>query len=117
MRKHIVLWLLLLMPLLLAACGKEEVEEVSPSPTPEHLEAPTIQGEGKLAETAKNIMSAYEEELSAVAAKSLDNLTYTIPGNVINQFIQDAQASGAEPADGYYRFSWTQSGGGRRPGN
>ena len=110
MRKHIVLWLLLLMPLLLAACGKEEVEEVSPSPTPEHLEAPSIQGEGKLAETAKNIMSAYEEELSAVAAKSLDNLTYTIPGNVINQFIQDAQASGAEPADGYYRFSWTQSG-------
>ena len=110
MRKHFVLWLLLLIPLLLAACGKEEVKEVSPSPTPEHLEAPVIQGEGKLAETAKNIMSAYEEELHAVAAKSLNNLTYTIPGNVINQFIQDAQASGSEPADGYYRFSWTQSG-------
>ncbi len=110
MRKHIVLLLLLLIPLLTAACGKEEIEVVMPSPTPEHLEAPMIHGEGELAETAKKIMASYEDVLNAVAARSLENLTYTIPGNAINLFLEDVQASGAQPSDAYYRFSWTQRG-------
>ena len=112
MRKFSLLCLLLIIiPLLLAACGKkEEAVDILPSPTPEHLEAPIIQGESSLAETARSVMSVYADELSAVAVRSLDNLTFTIPGNVINQFIQDAQSANAEPAEGYYRFSWTQRG-------
>ena len=111
MRKRKGLWALMLcLPLMLAGCGKNETADVSPSPTPEHLEAPVIQGEGKLAETAKAVMAPYANELSAVAARSLENLTYSIPGHVINQFIKDVQDSGTEPSDGYYRFSWSQSG-------
>ncbi|MBR0408955.1 MAG: hypothetical protein IJI53_13050 [Clostridia bacterium] len=110
MRKSKTVFLLFLVLLLLSGCGKEEEKELTPSPTPEHLEAPTIAGDGPLAEAAKAVMAVYEDELSLVAAQSLDNLTYAIPGSMINQFLQDAQASGAEPADGYYRFSRTQGG-------
>ena len=110
MRKWKLIGLLMLAILLLGGCGKEEEKDISPSPMPEHLEAPIIQGEGELAEAAKAVMSVYAEELSAVAARSTENLTYTIPGNALNQFIQDAQASGAVAADGYYRFTWSQGG-------
>ena len=111
MRKKKTIWLLILMLICLSGCvDKKEEKEVSPSPTPEHLEAPVIQGDSELAEAAKAVMSVYADELRAVASKSFENLTYTIPGNAINQFIQDVQTSGEKPAEGYYRFSWTQSG-------
>lgn len=110
MRKRKLIGLLMLAILLLGGCGKEEEKDISPSPTPEHLEAPVIQGEGEAAEAAKAVMSAYAVEISVVAAGSPDNLTYAIPGNALNQFIRDVQASGAVPADGYYRFSWSQGG-------
>lgn len=110
MRKWKLFCLLVFAMALLGGCGKEEEKAVSPSPTPEHLEAPIIQGEGELAEAAKAVMAVYAEELSAVAARSTENLTYTIPGNALNQFIRDAQASGAVAADGYYRFTWSQGG-------
>ena len=109
MRKRKLIGLLMLAILLLGGCGKEEEKDISPSPTPEHLEAPVIQGEGEAAEAAKAVMSAYAVEISVVAAGSPDNLTYAIPGNALNQFIRDVQASGAVPADGYYRFSWSRS--------
>ena len=110
MQKQKTVCLLILMMLLFNGCGKENAKDASPSPTPEHLEAPVIVGEGTLAETAKSVLSVYAEELSAVAARSLENLTYAIPVSVINQFVQDTQAAKAEPVDGYYRFFWTQRG-------
>ena len=111
MRKKKTIGLVLLMLMVLGGCGgKEEEKQASLSPTPEHLEAPVIQGEGTLAETAKAVMSVYAEELNVVASKSYENLTFTIPGNMINQFIQDAKSSGEEPADGYYRFFRAQGG-------
>lgn len=111
MRKQKIICLLFLIVLLLNGCGKkEEPVDVSPSATPEHMEAPVIVGESALAKTAKSVMSVYADELSAVAARSLDNFTYTIPVSILNQFILDVQASGTEPEDGNYRFSWTQRG-------
>lgn len=111
MRKRKTILLLIVILICLSGCGeKKEEKDVLPSPTPEHLEAPVIQGDGQLAETAKAVMSVYAEELSIVASRSFENLTYTIPGNMINQFIQDVRASNEEPVDGYFRFSRTQSG-------
>lgn len=110
MRKQKTICLLMLLMLLLSSCGKEEEKEAAPSPTPEHLEAPVITGEGALADAARAVMYIYADELSAVAAGSPENLTYAIPVSMVNQFILDAKASGAEPSDGYYRFSWTQRG-------
>ncbi|MBR3109475.1 MAG: hypothetical protein IKH30_20145 [Clostridia bacterium] len=110
MRKQKAVCLLILLMLLFSGCGNEDAKDAAPSPTPEHPEAPVIVGEGELAEAAKAVMSVYAEELSAVAARSLENLTYTIPVTLINQFILDAQAANAEPADGYYRFSWSERG-------
>lgn len=110
MREKKAVWLLLLMIVLLGGCGKQEEASVAPSPTPAHPEAPVIQGEGSLADEARAVMETYADELKTVAARSLENLTYAIPGSAINQFIQDVAASGTEPKDGYYRFSWTQGG-------
>ncbi len=110
MRKRKLIGLLMLAILLLGGCGKEPEKDISPSPTPGHLEAPVIQGEGEAAEAAKAVMNVYAAEIGIVAAGSPDNLTYTIPGNALNQFIRDVQASGAVPANGYYRFSWSQGG-------
>ncbi len=110
MRKQKIICLLILIPLLFSGCGNEEEKNVSPSPTPEHLEAPEIVGDGPLAEAAKNVLSVYADELSVVAARSLENLTYAIPVSAINQFILDAQAAKAEPSEGYYRFSRSQRG-------
>ncbi|MBR5111607.1 MAG: hypothetical protein IK099_15620 [Clostridia bacterium] len=109
-KKKTALLLILLLVFVSGCGGKEEEKDAAPSPTPEHMEAPVIQGDGDLAETAKAVMSVYADELSIVSSRSFDNLTYAIPVSAINQFIQDATASGEAPSDGYYRFSWTQGG-------
>lgn len=106
-----VRWALLILSLLLlAGCARQQEPAPAPSPTPEHLELPAIQGEGALSEAARRVMQPYEEQLRKVAERSVENLSFTIPGSMLNLLVQDAEAAGAEPREGYYRFSWRQGG-------
>ena len=100
---------LLAAAFVLGGCGeKEEAPADSPSPQAEATAQP--QAQGPVAERVGEIMGAYENELALVNQTSPSVLTYLIPGEMLNQMAQDAQAAGARLQDGRWRFSWQQSG-------
>ena len=110
MRKRNLWIILLLSALLLSGCGTKKEAESAPASTSAADSQPTAQPQGQLAETARMILAAYEQELSQVAAQSPYNLTYTIPGDMLNQMALDAQETGAVPVDGRYVFTRRESG-------
>ena len=104
--------LLLGLTLLLSACAApaQDAPAPSPSPTLPPLEAPVIEGKGAMAEAARALLSVYEEELNRVSLRARGNLTYTIPGDVINKMVQDAAQLGVRAREGRYQFIWRQTG-------
>ncbi len=108
MRKITVILVCLLLALLLTGCAAPQGADSSP--TPNVVEAPKIEGDGPLARQAKKIMAPYEAQLERTALKCQGNLTYTIPGDMLNAFTQDALETGAQPENGRYQFVWRQSG-------
>ena len=110
MRKKCFLLVLLLSALVLSGCGAQKETENAPSPTPFSESDVRPEAQGALADRSRTILAVYEEELSRVAAQSPYNLTYTIPGDILEQMALDAQASGAKPVNGRYVFTWRESG-------
>ena len=110
MRKKCFLLVLLLSALVLSGCGAQKETENAPSPTPVSESDARPEAQGALADRSRTILAVYEEELSRVAAQSPYNLTYTIPGDILEQMALDAQASGAKPVNGRYVFTWRESG-------
>lgn len=110
MRKKCFLLVLLLSALILSGCGAQKETEITPSPTPVSESDARSEAQGVLAEKARAILGVYVEELEKVAAQSPYNLTYTIPGDNLEQMALDAQASGAKPVNGRYVFTWRESG-------
>ena len=110
MRKRYLWIILLLSALLLSGCGAKKEAEIAPASTSAADSQPTARPQGQLAETARTILAVYEQELGFVASQSPYNLTYTIPGDILNQMALDAQETGAVPADGRYVFTRRESG-------
>ena len=110
MRKRYLWIILLLSALLLSGCGAKKEAESAPASTSAADSQPTARPQGQLAETARTILAVYEQELGFVASQSPYNLTYTIPGDILNQMALDAQETGAVPADGRYVFTRRESG-------
>ena len=102
-------WLPLLAALLLlTGCAGEKEQTVQPEQTREAAAQP--QAEGPLGSAVRTMMSAYGQELEQVSLRSGSNMTYTIPGDMLNQLARDAEETGAAPQQGRYRFVWRQSG-------
>lgn len=100
---------LLLLALLFLLSGCSAPQETVPTPTPPVVEAPQIEAEGTLADTARRRMEPYQDQLNRVSLQCEGNLTYTIPGDLIAKMARDAEEMGAEPVDGRYQFTWRQS--------
>lgn len=108
-RKKGILYLLALL-VLLCGCSSDASNTIEPSPTPPIVSAPVIQAEGVLAASAKKLLSPYEDYLDQVALKCNNNLSYTIPGDMMDKMAQDAQELHISPTDGRYQFTWIQEG-------
>ena len=100
----------LLLVFLLSGCAAQKESESAPTAEPVQTEQPRPEAQGVLAEKARAILGVYAEELEKVALQSLSNLTYTIPGDILNQMALDAQEAKAEPVNGRYAFTWRESG-------
>lgn len=98
------------LSLLLTGCAAQPQAAGTPTQTPPVVEAPEIAAQGALADAARRRMAPYEAQLNRIAPQCGNNLTYTIPGDLIAKMAGDAATLGVSPADGRYRFTWTQSG-------
>lgn len=109
MRKKAV-WAVLLVfaAMLLGGCGAAPKD--APADETQPTENPASAPRGALGERAAALMAPYEEELKLVEEKYPYCLTYRVPGDVLAQMASDAQAAGAEPAEGRWRFTWRQRG-------
>ena len=56
------------------------------------------------------LMAPYAETLALAAEKCGGSLAYTIPGDILNQMALDAEATGAEPREGRWRFTRREAG-------
>ena len=110
MRKSIKICVLALAALLLTGCAAKQAEEAAPVSAAADDHAQTQAVQGPLAERVQTLMSNYAEELRLVAAQSPENLTYTIPGDMLNQMGADAWETGAKAENGRWRFTWRQTG-------
>lgn len=109
-KKEMLLCLVLALVLLMGGCAEKKTEENAlATPAPGIVEAPEIEAEGKLADAARKLMEKYADQLNQIARQYPGNLSYTIPGDLIAKMAQDAQAVGAEPESGWYRFDWESS--------
>lgn len=108
-RKVLAALALTLAALTLGGCG-EKASEPSPSPTAQTEAAPTAAPKGALAEKVNGLMAAYRDELNLVAQQGPRLLAYAIPEEIFQQMALDAQASGAEAAEGRWRFSRQEGG-------
>lgn len=110
MRKGRRVILLFLSALLLSGCAGRQADEPAPSAPPAAAKTAERENGSPLAAAAEALLLPYEEELAAISRLYPDTLTYTIPGGILRQMVSDAQETGAEPAEGRYRFTWRQSG-------
>lgn len=99
----------LLLVFLLSGCTSAQKAPAA-SPTPIVVEAPEIEATGTLADTARTVLALYDDQLNQIALQCRNNLTYTIPGDMLNTFVLDVQETGAAPENGRYQFTWRQSG-------
>jgi len=107
LRKKRMLIGLMALALLMGGCAKKETDKnTRVTPLPGVVEAPEIGAEGKLADAARKRMEIYEAQLNKIALQFPGNLSYTIPGDLIAKMAKDAQELGAEPENGWYRFTW-----------
>lgn len=109
MRKMICLMIALMLSCLLSGCAPSQ-KAADASPTPIVVEAPEIEATGVLANAARALLAPYEDQLNQIALQCRNNLTYTIPGDMLNTFVLDAQETGARSENGRYQFIWRQSG-------
>ncbi|MBE5787505.1 MAG: hypothetical protein E7324_08200 [Clostridiales bacterium] len=105
-----ILWLLALLMLLTGCSSGNEASLSTPTPLPEVLDAPEVEANGALADAARALLSPYEKQLALVAQQSRNNYSYTIPSEMISKMARDAQEMGAVPQNGFYQFTWRQSG-------
>ena len=107
----------LLIPLLIAmmalsGCGGQQ-EDASPTAEPDagqEISASVLdQAQGKLGDSVRALMEPYAEILAQAAEKS-GSLSYTIPGDILNQMALDAEAAGAEAQADRWRFTWHEAG-------
>ena len=110
MKKRCMGAALLGMALLLSGCQGKPEEEAAPAPTQEAAYSSAISAQGPVGDAARAVMRPYEEELDEVALWCTDNLTYTIPGDMLNQLALDIEATAAQPQEGYYRFTRREDG-------
>lgn len=101
--------MLLLLICLLSGCASTK-KAPSAAPTPIVVEAPEIESTGQLAKAAKALLDPYQDQLNEIALQCHYNLTYTIPGDMLNTFVLDAEETGAQMQNGRYQFTWRQSG-------
>ena len=107
----------LLIPLLIAVlalsgCGGQK-EDASPTAEPDagqEISASVLdQAQGKLGDSVRALMAPYAEILAQAVEKS-GSLSYTIPGDILNQMALDAEAASAEAREGRWRFTWREAG-------
>lgn len=111
MKNRCLMLLFLLLAVLLAGCSKEEnPQKPLPTPTPAAVEAPDVVAQGQLADAARSLLSPFESYLSQVAQQSKNNLSYTIPSDLFAKMASDAQEMNVSPVNGFYQFTWRQSG-------
>lgn len=110
MKKMQLTVMLACLLLFFCACSADPGNKQLPSPTPPIINAPEIHAEGALAGAARNLLSPYEEYLDQVALKCNNNLSYTIPGDMMDKMARDAQELHIDPVNGRYQFTWKQEG-------
>jgi len=111
MKKKIGYVYLAIIALVLSGCSAPSSEETPvPSPTPQIVAAPEVHAQGALADAARALLEPYESYLDQIAEKCKNNLSYTIPGDIIAKMALDAQEMNVIPINGRYQFTWRQSG-------
>ena len=112
MRKKWIWAALMVCAFMLTGCqGKEKEEAAAPQPTEEAAAALNEREDGGPVQRLANaVMDPYGQELSLVSQHSLYNLTFTIPGDMIQQLARDAEEISAQPVNGRYQFLRRQEG-------
>ena len=108
MKKIRILLGLLFLAVLLSGCGGPAPAAETPTPTPADeaiLPLPTAAVQGELADAVRALMAPYEEGLAQAALQG-GSIAYTIPGDLLLQWAQDAQALDQRPENGRYAFTW-----------
>lgn len=101
---------LLLLALLLSGCAANQENAPQASPTPPIVEAPEVEAQGALADAARSLLAPYEAYLNQIAQQCKNNLSYTIPGDMMAKMAKDAQEMNIQPVSDRYQFTWRQSG-------
>ncbi len=109
MKKKAGLWMLVAALCMLAAgCGQNAAPDATA--TPPVIQAPQIEAQGALAQRAQAVLRDYNSVLEKAAESRPANLAYTIPGEMLDRFVGDAEAAGAQPENGRYRFIRRETG-------
>ncbi len=107
-----ILILVLIAALALAGCGERKEEPAlasEPDTAQEQIASAAARAQGALGDSVRALMEPYAAILSH-AAENGGGLACTIPGDVLNWMALDAEAEGAQAAEGRWRFTCLESG-------
>lgn len=111
MKKAMGYVILMILALILAGCSASpDTAAPLPSPTPQIVPPPVVQAQGAFADAARALLDPYQHYLDQIAEQCKNNLSYTIPGDIISKMARDAQEMNVIAANGRYQFTWRQSG-------
>ncbi len=107
-----MLILLLIAALALSGCGEQRgavSHTAVPEAAPEQDGPALAKAQSELGDHVRALMEPYEHAVAQAAEKS-GSLSYSIPGDVLNQMALDAEAAGATVREGRWRFTWHEAG-------
>ncbi len=105
-----------LLILLLVLCATALCGCASSAPAPEAtetlppLDVPQVEAQGAAARAARAMLAPYDDQLQKIADAGTGNISYTIPGSLLDKMTADAETMNVSPEGGCYRFTWRQSG-------
>ena len=78
--------------------------------TPQPTQTPRPAALGAAAQAARAMLAPYDGQLQKIADAATGNISYAIPGSLLDKMAADAEAMNIVPDGGRYQFTWRQSG-------
>ena len=113
MKRMLLLLMVCALALLMTGCAEKKAPEApaeTTAPSPSPLPTPAFTAQGALADSVRALLSPYQVEIDRVNAQSDFAAMYTgIPAALLHTLAEDAEAAGAQPEEGRYRFTRSAS--------
>ena len=107
-KKRLFLLLALCAALLCGCASSAPAPEATQTPAP--IEVPQVEAQGAAARAARAVLAPYDDQLQKIADAATGNISYTIPGSLLDKMTADAEAMSISPDGGRYQFTWRQAG-------